>query len=72
MSDVNPQTIYLLKRVEEIGELIHKLEREVKWLRADVEMMERSLKTEDRVAHRAAVEAGYADLSDYIKKWGDL
>lgn len=25
----------------------------------------------DRESHRAAVEAGYASLAEYIKKWGD-
>lgn len=25
----------------------------------------------DRISHRAAVEAGYADLKGYIEKWGD-
>jgi len=25
----------------------------------------------DRESHRAAVDAGYASLAEYIKKWGD-
>lgn len=25
----------------------------------------------DQISHRAAVEAGYADLKGYIEKWGD-
>lgn len=25
----------------------------------------------DRISHRAAVEAGYASLAEYIEKWGE-